>query len=209
MADRYYNYSRSEMLEFIPKECKRILEIGCGAGNFGRQLIEQRQAEVWGVEPITEAANAAAKVLNKVLNNFYEEDINLPEHYFDCIVFNDVLEHMVNPWNVLKFSKKFLRQDSPSFIVTSIPNFRYIRNMYEIVIQKDFEYKGELTLDRTHLRFFTYKSILRLFDEAGMKIIKIQGISPSIHPIFRIVNCILFNKLKDMKFLQYAVIAKF
>ena len=196
------------MLKFIPQSCKKILEIGCGVGNFAKELMAMKNIEVWGVEPHKEASETAKNIMHNVINDYYTSEIKLPNNYFDCIIFNDVLEHLIEPWNTLAFTKNFLRKDTSSYVVASIPNFLYIRNVYELLIEKDFRYKGEGTLDITHLRFFTLKSILRLFDEAGYIIEEIKGINPSTHLIFRTLNFLFLNQLKSMKYCQYAVVAK-
>lgn len=208
MLYNYYQYTRKEMLEFVPVTCKRVLDVGCGAGSFSKQLIERQNAEVWGIEPVREAADEAKKLLTKVINAYYEEGIELPENYFDCIIFNDVLEHMADPWKTLEMSKRFLSSDAQSYIVTSIPNFLYVGNIFDLLKSRDFHYTSEGILDKTHLRFFTRKSIIRLFGETNYNIISLKGINPSLHPAFRLLNSIAFNKLNDIAFLQYAVVAQ-
>lgn len=208
MSDSYYRELRTEMLPFVPLECKRILEVGCSSGNFGMQLKKRQGAEVWGIEPNPEAAINAEKVLDRVINGYFTLDIDLPRNYFDCIIFNDVLEHMSDPWQSLDFSKELLVKGDVSYMIASIPNFRYIKNIYKLLVNKDFKYEDSGTLDKTHLRFFTLKSIRRMFDESGYEIINIAGINPSLHVSFRILNAISFNSLSDMKYYQYAVVAR-
>src|SRR3989338_2285023 len=97
----YYEYSRKEMLSFIPETIDRVLDIGCGAGNFGSILKENRRLEVWGVEVCEDAAEEArTKLDNVIIGDFENSYLELPERYFDCIVFNDVLEHFISPWDV-------------------------------------------------------------------------------------------------------------
>ncbi len=205
MTNRYYNYIRNDMLEFVPDNAKKILDVGCGAGKFGELLKQNRKCEVWGVEPVSIVADAASKLLDKVICSKFEEPIDLPEDTFDCVVFNDVLEHIIDPWEAIHLSKKLLKKNSHSRIIASIPNFRYIRNIYEIVIQKDFEYKGEGILDKTHFRFFTKKSIKRFAQDCDVVIDVIEGINRSNSFLYRTVNKLLFNQIDDMGFLQFAV----
>lgn len=204
---KYYNNLRSEMLEFIPQNSTKILEVGCGEGLFGELVMKKRLSEVWGVEPFNEAAKKAEKRLTKVINSYYDENILLPENYFDCIVFNDVLEHMIDPWSILKFTKRFLIKNN-AFIVASIPNFRYWYNLKEIVLYKDFNYQDSGILDKTHLRFFTNSSIIGMFKKSGFDVIRIQGITSIKSREFRLINLMLFNKITDMKYMQFAVVAK-
>lgn len=174
----YYGTHRSEMLEFIPEEAKVILEVGCGEGNFCRQLTTNGR-EVWGLEINPQAAAKAAEVCDKVLVGSFDEQLaQLPLHYFDCVVFNDVLEHLYDPWTTVRQVKDLL--SDKGVLVTSIPNFRYISNLItEILFQKEFEYKPEGgILDDTHIRFFTSKSMLRMFRNEGYKVVRHEGIRP-------------------------------
>jgi 2-polyprenyl-3-methyl-5-hydroxy-6-metoxy-1,4-benzoquinol methylase len=203
----YYNNIRIDMLEFIPPECKIILEVGCGEGLFGEQLMQQRRAEVWGVEPSIDAAAIAATRLTKIIHGTYDDTIALPEQYFDCIVFNDVLEHMIDPWSILRGSRRFLKKNQ-SWIVASIPNFRNWHNIIEIVVKKEFLYRESGILDKTHYRFFTERSIRTLFNTSGFDIIRCVGINPILSKKFKFANFLLLNSIRDMRFMQFAVVSK-
>lgn len=122
---------------------------------------------------------------------------------FDCVVFNDVLEHLVDPWEALGASINLL---SPSgCIVSSIPNVRYYKVLKQLLFKKDWRYVEAGILDRTHLRFFTEKSILRLFHTCGYRVDVIKGINKSTTPVVSILNILLFNLLSGCLFHQYAV----
>ena len=45
----YYGFKRPEMASFLPGEYQRVLEIGCGQGEFRGHL--KPEVEVWGIEP--------------------------------------------------------------------------------------------------------------------------------------------------------------
>ena len=206
-ASMYYQSLRPEMLDFIPRDAGRILEVGCGEGRFGKQLIDRQSAEVWGVEPNAEAAKVAATRLSNTENGFFREGISAPKKYFDCIIFNDVLEHMEDPWQALRIAKLFLR-DGNATVVASIPNFRHWDNLMEVVIGKDFRYKQAGILDKTHLRFFTEKSIRDFFREAGYEITGMAGINPTASRKFKLINLLSCNAIRDMRYLQFGVVAK-
>lgn len=202
----YYSNIRPEMLEFVPMNGRKILEVGCGEGIFGETLIRRQNAEVWGVESNPVATDIAIKRLSRVINGEFGEMSMLPKSYFDCIIFNDVLEHMYDPWNALAFARTLLNSPE-AVIVASIPNFRYWHNLVEIVIQKEWTYKDEGTLDRTHVRFFTCESIKSLFNQAGLKIRTIRGINPTESRKLRLLDFLLRGAVSDMRFLQFAVVA--
>lgn len=126
-SSQYPDLPRSEMLDFVPKEAMRIFDVGCHSGEFGRAIKQRCGAEVWGVEPNAETAEVASKSLDRVFNAFFSQDLSLPNQYFDAIVFNDVLEHMPDPWAALKLAAKKLT--TSGCVIVSIPNLRHIDNL--------------------------------------------------------------------------------
>lgn len=206
--NKYYMHQRSEILEFVPLDAKKILDIGCGNGNFGYLLKTKRNAEVWGIEKVESAVSYAASKLNNVIKGDIERDnIVLPQNYFDCIIFNDVLEHLVEPWNVLKNCANYLR--NKGVVVASIPNVRYLPNIRNLIMKKDWKYANAGTLDQSHLRFFTEKSIIDLFCTCGYRVLSIKGINGSSFSWkFRLLNRLLFKNINDMMYQQFVCVAK-
>ena len=173
----YFGSMRPEMVQFLPDNYSKILEIGCNVGNF-RQLCS-KPCEYWGVEPFEKAAEIAKTKLDKVLAGFYNEVENqISDNYFDLIIANDVIEHIEQPWDFLQSLKKKMAENAS--LVLSIPNVRYYGNLRELLREKDWKYKDTGILDITHLRFFTEKSIIRLLNENGFEIEKMLGINPMI-----------------------------
>lgn len=170
----YYQFSRPEMKQFLPISYSKVLEVGCGEGNFRINL--EGSHEYWGIEQSDTASAIAKSNLDKVLTGTYEKCAQeLPNKYFDLIVCNDVIEHMEDHKGFLLNLKKKL---SPSgSLVISIPNVRYIPNLMEFLFKKDWHYRDAGILDSTHLRFFTKKSLIRVLNETGWKIEKMKGIN--------------------------------
>ena len=207
----YIEKERNEMLRYIPQDASTILDVGCAVGSFGHLLKSTRLVEIWGVEVNEYAASLASQKLDKVVCGPFEESLNLPENKFDCIVFNDVLEHLVDPYSALIYTKKLLK--SSGVVIASIPNVRYFDNIWKLLVEKDWQYTDFGILDRTHLRFFTQRSILSTFENLGYKVELIEGINPfeQQNPQrakkFKFLNYILLNQIEDMRYLQFAVVA--
>jgi 2-polyprenyl-3-methyl-5-hydroxy-6-metoxy-1,4-benzoquinol methylase len=204
----YFKANRHEMLTYIPKSAITILDIGCGEGAFCKAL-KRDDREIWGVEINPSAAQKATEVFKFVLegdfNSIYEQ---LPKGHFDCIIFNDVLEHLYTPWETIKLVKSLL---SPTgVLVTSIPNFRFMSNLIiEILYHGELHYKEEGgILDDTHIRFFTSKSICRMFKEQGYEILVHEGINADNRPKAKLFNLFTFGFFKDTMFKQFATVAK-
>lgn len=198
----YYQGERSEMLEFIPADAKRILEVGCGEGGFSAFLKEKLGAEIWGIEINETAGKKAEKIFHKLfIGDAFSLLGELPDQYFDCIIFNDVIEHMVDPYSLLYKIKSKLSKTG--VIASSIPNVRHYNTLFSLVFKKQWRYEDAGVLDRTHLRFFTGKSIREMFDEQGYDIIKMKGLNRSTHRTINIVNILSLGWLSDTLYLQY------
>lgn len=200
----YYEGARKEVARFLPEQYARVLEVGCGEGGFHINL--KQGCEHWGVEPVHRAANIARNKLHRVIEASYLEALaQLPDNYFDLVICNDVIEHMVNPDDFFRTIR--LKTTENAFLVGSIPNVRYIGNLFELLFLKDWKYKDDGILDRTHLRFFTEKSIQRAFCENGFVIEEYAGINEvefSLMPLRIMLKnmCILLFG-GDTRFLQF------
>jgi 2-polyprenyl-3-methyl-5-hydroxy-6-metoxy-1,4-benzoquinol methylase len=175
--ESYYVLARPEMKKFLPNSTTtmKVLEIGCGAGNFVHNL--NGYLEYWGVEPNPNMAEQAKEKCSKVLiGSFDGVDSQIPECYFDLVICNDVIEHMADVENFLERIKTKLKPEGN--LMGSIPNVRFIENILRFLIQKDWRYTEWGILDKTHLRFFTEKSLKRLFQENGFGLILFQRINP-------------------------------
>lgn len=204
----YYDNLREEMIAFLPSSAKTILDVGCGNGAFALVLKDMTQAETWGIEYVDREAVVAATKLDKVFSGPCENYIDeLPDNYFDAIFFNDVLEHLVDPYMVLDKIKHKLK--AKGVVISSIPNVRYHRTFIRAVLNKDWKYEDYGTMDRTHLRFFTGKSIRAMYEDLGYRVLVNKGInkSKSLKPY--LYNIPLFFTHMDIRNLQYATVATF
>jgi 2-polyprenyl-3-methyl-5-hydroxy-6-metoxy-1,4-benzoquinol methylase len=206
--DDYYSLDRSMLLPFVPEGLKTILDVGCGEGAFAKKLRQERQvAHSWGVEFFDGAIPQASKNLDKVIHAPIETALaELPSAYFDCVFFNDVLEHLIDPYSVLKDIRAKVKTDG--YVIASIPNILNFETLYQFIKTRDWQYKDYGIMDRTHLRFFTKKSIVRMFREAGYDVELIQGINKFYGRKFALLNFVFFNSFDEMKYVQWVIRAK-
>ena len=171
---RYRDLDRAEVEPFVPTEAQSVLDVGCYRGAFG-SLVKQRRplVTVTGVEPDASAAAIAATRLDHVITGVFPDDV--PATRFDCIVFNDVLEHVVDPWTLLRTTADHLAPRGR--IVASIPNVRHYFVLRDLLLRGEWTYVDEGVLDRTHLRFFTRRTMCRLFEGAGYRVDDIAPIN--------------------------------
>lgn len=205
----YYNKKRHEVLKYVAVIPKKVLELGCGTGAFGKLLKEKYACEITGIELKAEAASIANNVLDYVYSERIETLVRagILHKEFDLVILNDVIEHIEDPSEFLNCIKKVLNNNGQ--IIASIPNFIYIDNIVKIIIRKDFEYQDSGILDKTHLRFFTKKSIERLFCSEGFKIELLEPLNYNSTLKWKILKMITAGWIDEFSVYQYIVRASF
>ena len=200
---KYYSMQRPEIAKLLPRPVNRILDVGCGEGVFAKFLKDQGLAqEVWGVELNDGLRLVAAQRLDKVLIGDISTIISdFPAEFFDVVFFNDCLEHMVDPFSVLNDIRGKISRNG--YVIGSLPNIGYIRQVYELIIQKDWRYCDQGIMDRTHLRFFTLKSMKRMFSETNFTAETVVGIAPIRRVLFVLFKYLSFGWLTDSLYRQY------
>ncbi|CAB3289259.1 conserved protein of unknown function [Methanocaldococcus lauensis] len=208
----YIGY-RKDILSIIPKNVKKVLDVGCSVGALGELLKKSNnEIEVVGIEIDEHMAQIAKDKLDKVIVGDIEEldlskffDLN----YFDCIILADVLEHLKNPWDVLKNLTNYLNKNG--VIITSIPNIRHYTTILSLIFKGYWPYRERGIHDRTHLRFFTLKNIKELFEYADLKIVTIKRkyrIIEHPHPLNIFAKYFALPIVKDFLTYQYLIVAK-
>lgn len=206
----HYDSARPMMHRFIPADCTRMLDVGCYAGGFGRGLKAIREIEIWGVEPLEEPARLAAKYLDKVVHDRFTTASDLPDGHFDAVVFNDSLEHFPEPDSPLRLAARKLRAGGT--LVCSIPNVRFIDNLEHVLVERDWKYEERGIRDKTHLRFFTKRSMKRTLEANGFDVVEQAGINEDWWRRDKIVRRIMFRLFReltdDMRYIQYVNVAR-
>ena len=205
----YYTRNRIEMLKFLPNNFTNVIEIGCGQGEFGKLVKKSYNTIFTGIEVDPDAALVAKKHLDYVLiGDAFKQLQILPDHSFDLLICNDIIEHLASPEILLQNIR--IKMKPNSRLVCSIPNIRVLGNLIHLLINKDFEYTDDGIRDKTHLRFYTKKSIVRFLEDNGFHIEKIMG----INPIKSFKTSIPLGLLQiighgDIRFHQFGITAKF
>ena len=173
------NYSIVSMLECNRNLKINVLEIGCDCGATLLEIKRHfKNASLYGVEINENAAKIAANIINIKVGNIEEQNIEFDGVKFDYIIFGDVLEHLHAPDKVVAYCKKLLKAGGR--IIASIPNLAYFIVIREL-LKGNFTYADVGLLDRTHIHFFTFNEILRLFINEGYKIETINTVSGNLN----------------------------
>lgn len=179
-----YTGARQDLVELVPAECRRVLDLGCAAGDFGAALKARRPGVVVaGIERDAGMAGEATAKLDDVvvgdIDDLPSVDGQLVHGPFDCLVFGDVLEHLVDPWRALRNSLELLAPDG--FVVASIPNVGHIDTYAQLLVRRRWPYRPRGIHDATHLRQFAAENVRSLFAEAELRIL-------SLHRTYRLIE---------------------
>lgn len=170
--ERYPETVNTGLFELIEGSPRRVLELGCGRGAFAAALKARfPEAVVIGIEAGRAPAAIAARRIDRVicarLEDLDLEANGIAQGSIDLVIAADVLEHVVNPWDILVRLKPYLAPGGQ--IVASIPNVRNALLVAALAVNGRWQYRERGLLDITHLRFFTLEEITRMFDETGYR----------------------------------------
>ena len=168
-----------DLLSLIPVDSRRVIEVGCANGALARAWLPlSPTSEFIGIDIdpnyVERASNHCTRALAADIEAMPEEDF---EKLFpsDCWIFGDCLEHLRNPWELLR--KIRVRIAGNGCVVTCIPNAQHWSVQWSI-LSGNFRYQDSGLLDKTHIRWFTEKTMLEMFSQTGWMVEK--GISRTV-----------------------------
>jgi 2-polyprenyl-3-methyl-5-hydroxy-6-metoxy-1,4-benzoquinol methylase len=160
-----------DLIDVLPLSAKRVIDIGCGIGEIAKEFHVRGAPESYlGVEIVPEDAEVAKQYCSQVMVGNIEEfdsDTWAQLTNYDLWVFGDVLEHLYDPWKILKKVRTILPHDGQ--IACCIPNVQHWSIQARLSIG-DWRYADKGLLDRTHIRFFTRQTIIEMMQHAGFEI---------------------------------------
>lgn len=167
------------------------LDIGCGTGRILQEAQIWNNWSLFGLEPVTTAADYAREKLNIPIYNMLLEDYHEVEKFYDIITMWDVLEHLPTPINDLKKVHTLLKDGG--VLVISIPNAQSLgRKLF-----KRFWIGYDLP---RHLYLFPPKILIEIMERIGFKIIARKSIAGNHGAFF--LNLSFWNKHKNSKILK-------
>jgi len=198
-------FDRAEIMPFIPDTARTLLDIGCAGGAFGRLLRSRRpEMELWGVEPDPVSARAADDAFDSVIVGEFPNE-SIPSSKFDVILCADVLEHMAEPERALRAAAGAMA--AGGIMVASIPNVRNWRAvLWPLLRHGKWTYTDLGILDRTHLRFFTSRSMREFYAANHWSVESMTGIN--MHLREKLISTASFHSTDDFLFPQYVVVAR-
>jgi SAM-dependent methyltransferase len=163
----YGAHANPDLLKRVPVDARAVLDVGCGAGALGAALRARNAAtRLIGVEPDEALAARAAAHYDQVLRLDIEATPPpVPEGSLDALVFGDVLEHLRDPWAVLKRDARLL--SDRGLLLICIPNVEHWSFVARL-LAGTWQVQEQGLLDATHLRWFTRDSMRRAIEAAGL-----------------------------------------
>ncbi|MEI4789856.1 bifunctional glycosyltransferase family 2 protein/class I SAM-dependent methyltransferase [Bacillus sp. FJAT-53060] len=147
----------------LPRKAASVLDVGCGAGATGLELINRQPVDMYGVEPDSLKATIAKAYYQEVKEVKVDEyPWSEKEAFFDAVIFSDVLEHVSDPWQIIAQAHNSLKPGG--VIICCLPNMMHAEVLLPLMTG-DFTYRDVGILDRTHMRFFTPKTMRALFPD--------------------------------------------
>lgn len=154
-------YPKLELINMVPSNVKKVLEIGCSAGATGLEIKNRYSCELYGTEKNPALATIASKFYEKVdLVSCDETNLAYKNDFFDLIILDQTIEHMIDPWNYIMDISKLLKPSGN--IICRIPNVSHGEVLYQL-LHGSWNYLNAGILNKEHIRFFTPKTMNLLF----------------------------------------------
>lgn len=217
----YFDYERLDIADYLQKlateklvsfNFNQVLDVGCGGGATGSLMKRRFPVKKYvGVELMPDVAKRAESKIEQVLVGDFEKMLSdknlsgLDQSKFGLILFLDSLEHMYNPWEVIKQTKHWLEPDG--HFVLSIPNAGHISVIKKLATDK-FQYEKSGLLDFTHIRFFTFSTIKKMLDDNNCEIVAYTTSNDFRLPKIKLFNLLTFNLFKKLFIVSYTLIVR-
>ncbi len=167
---QYPDFANPELLEKIPLSARTILDVGCAQGALGADYLRRNpSARVLGIDVDDEAIAHARERISEVFCGDVEKTpmpFSVPEG-IDCIVYGDVLEHLVDPWALLAEHAKYLSPQGT--VLVCMPNVEHWSFAAKL-LTGNFDYEDQGLFDHTHLRWFTPRMMGKALADAGLEL---------------------------------------
>jgi SAM-dependent methyltransferase/glycosyltransferase involved in cell wall biosynthesis len=164
----YPDAANPDLLDRIPLTARTVLDVGCASGALGAAYRRLNpRARLLGIERDPAAAARAAARLDAVATVDVETD-PLPfadAADLDCIVYGDVVEHLREPWGVVRRHAAALSDDGVMlFCIPNVENWVFVDRL----LRGTWAYEEFGLLDSTHLRWFTLENMRQGLLECGL-----------------------------------------
>lgn len=150
-------------LALLPEDATCVLDIGCGTGQLARQLRE-RSVITDKITHNARESDVAARSCREVWLFDLKDGLPEPLPRYNAIVLSHVLEHVADPGPLLEALPLALCDDGA--VICAIPNMLFLYNRLKLLAGR-IEYEQYGLMDYTHVRWYTRKTLIQLFERHG------------------------------------------
>jgi ubiquinone/menaquinone biosynthesis C-methylase UbiE len=183
-----FNLGREDLaLSFLAKNSgDKLLDVGCGNGSLMFK-VPQNFNLICGVDISPSRIQEAQKLAKQKFpsnNDLHfsvcdiDKGISFPDATFNTVICLAVLEHIFDPFSVVREIHRILKNDG--ILILEVPNIAYLKYRIQLLFGKlpvtssPLNWR-EIGWDGGHLHYFTKKSLSKLLEESGFKILKVSG----------------------------------
>lgn len=203
----YFSGARKPFVDLLPRNPEaRLLEIGAGSGETAAcALAEGKCGWCCGVELCEGPAQEARKKLQRVIVGDVERiEFDFPENYFDVLIMSEVLEHLADPWAVLRKLHKLMKPGS--IAIAGSPNVCH-HEVIRSLLRGRWHYEARGVFDATHLRWFSPSGYREMFESCGFTVDEVGPARP-LNFKARLFNSLTGRRLEYLLHSQIVLIAR-
>ncbi|WP_203074183.1 class I SAM-dependent methyltransferase [Falsiroseomonas ponticola] len=167
MTEAYGSHANPDLLSRIPLDAALVLDVGAGAGGLGAAYRRRNPAaRLVAIEADEALAAEAARHYDEVHRLDIEATAPpIAPGTLDAWVLGDVLEHLRDPWAVLKRDAALLAPDG--VLLACVPNIEHWSFAARLLAGR-WRYDAMGLFDRSHLRWFTRDGMKEALEQAGL-----------------------------------------
>ncbi|MDC1499038.1 methyltransferase domain-containing protein [Amylibacter sp.] len=172
----YHGNVRHDILHLLDPRPGRLLDLGGGLGAttaFAKANLGATGGVVVDVASASNSDGVDQHYQGSLEDELLWELIAAQEVPFDTILCLDVLEHLVDPWAVVRRCVEFLNPGGA--LIVSVPNLRHWQVTFPLLFAGRFDLQDYGILDRTHLRWFVRDTAIELVLQEGLKLEVCEG----------------------------------
>lgn len=164
-----YESARPDILQHI-NNASNVLDIGCSNGSLGKAIkCKFPNSYIVGIDINEAYVKQAIPIINEAhilnLQNIDSLKNFLLNKKFDTIIAADVLEHTINPWEIVNILYDALEPNGSIYI--SVPNLAHWQ-IFIHLIRLSWPVRDRGIYDKTHFRFFMFNDLKKLCPEGSV-----------------------------------------
>jgi 2-polyprenyl-3-methyl-5-hydroxy-6-metoxy-1,4-benzoquinol methylase len=160
--------------ETLPRDRKRLFELGCGNGSVANELVGLGW-DVIGVDPSEQGitqANARFPNIRLKIGSAYD-DLAAEYGTFPVVVSMEVVEHVYAPRKYAATLVSLLEQGGVAIVST--PYHGYLKNL-ALAASGKLDAHFTALWDHGHIKFWSEKTLRSLLEEAGFRGIRFMRV---------------------------------